>query len=185
MGDELTVDNFILRIKEMDARDRKKIRAADLIDLILQLPESNTIHDQGERIDSLVNTVQNLVASVDNLKTLAHQNAAEIINLNTKNNNITAQNEQLEKSVNEFKKTANQNLILFQEDITAINKQLNEIEQYLRINNLEIVGLPEPNENETETNMIIEALNSSLRLDDEIRIADIVAYVLEMYKITI
>ena len=50
---------------------------------------------------------------------------------------------------------------------------MNEIEQYLRVNNLEIVGLPEPNENETETEMIIDALNNLRGLQDEIKIGDV------------
>ena len=34
-ADKLTVENFIFRIKQMDERERRKIRAQDLIEIIL------------------------------------------------------------------------------------------------------------------------------------------------------
>lgn len=172
-ADKLTVDNFILRIKQMDERERKKIRAPDLIELILQLPDDNDFTKQTEKINSLEMTVQNLCASFEIIKTDTSKNAAEILILTQKNIELKTNNEQLTETFEVFKEKGNQNFFNMQEDINLIHKQLNEIEQYLRVNNLEIVGLPEPNENESETEMIVEALNTLQFLQDEIRIGDV------------
>ena len=45
-------------------------------------------------------------------------------------------------------------------DVESLRKEINEIQQYLRINNLEIVGLPNTNENEPEETLILHALNN-------------------------
>ena len=45
-------------------------------------------------------------------------------------------------------------------DIFNIHKHLNSIEQYLRINNIEIIGLPEPSEEENNEELLLKALNS-------------------------
>ena len=48
-----------------------------------------------------------------------------------------------------------------QEQIINMQKHLHSIQQYLRINNVEIVGLPEPSEEEeTHEKVLLEALNS-------------------------
>ena len=50
---------------------------------------------------------------------------------------------------------------------------INSIEQYLRVNNLEIVGLPEPGVNESNEDIIIEALNTLNDLENKLSSADI------------
>ena len=60
-----------------------------------------------------------------------------------------------------------------QEQIDDLRAQLNEIEQYLRVNNIEIVRLPAPNDGETEENLIINALNSLDGVDNPVRHEDI------------
>ena len=52
-------------------------------------------------------------------------------------------------------------------------KEVNDIQQYLRINNLEIVGLPATNEGESEETLLVNALNSLDGITDPIRPEDI------------
>ena len=61
----------------------------------------------------------------------------------------------------------------FNTKIQEIENELNEIQQYLRVNNLEIVGLPEANEEEPEETLILHALNELRGLPDAIRPEDI------------
>ena len=54
-----------------------------------------------------------------------------------------------------------------------LRKQINNTEQYLRINNLEIIGLPEPTGEESHESILLKALNSFDHLEYEITSADI------------
>ena len=166
----LTVENFIMRIKEMDDRERKKIRLQDLIDIILLLPDNFNIKEV-EKIKTLEETIANLVASVENIRSQSVQNAAEIINLNSRNNDLETQNEQILSDIHILKQ--NEEFEKFDEDIREINHHINSIEQYLRVNNLEIVGLPEPGVNESNEDIIIEALNTLNDLENKLSSADI------------
>ena len=58
-------------------------------------------------------------------------------------------------------------------EISALQDEVNSIQQYLRVNNLEIVGLPQPNENEDEETLIINALNNLEGIDAPVRPKDI------------
>ena len=44
--------------------------------------------------------------------------------------------------------------------LRQVQKSVNNIEQYLRVNNIEIVGLPDPTENQSHEEVILEAINS-------------------------
>ena len=57
--------------------------------------------------------------------------------------------------------------------IEDLRSQVNEIDQYLRVNNLEFVGLPPPNQGETEETVIINACNSLVGLSVVVRPEDI------------
>ena len=46
-----------------------------------------------------------------------------------------------------------------------LRKQINNMEQYLRINNLEIIGLPEPTDEESHESILLKALNSLNHLE--------------------
>ena len=51
-------------------------------------------------------------------------------------------------------------------EIAALQVEMNNIQQYLRINNLEIVGLPDPNDGESDETLLINALNDLDGLDE-------------------
>ena len=57
----LTVENFVERIKNMDERERNKLRAPDLIKLIVELPVNTPNTDMMKKMDNLVS----LVSSID------------------------------------------------------------------------------------------------------------------------
>ena len=69
-----------------------------------------------------------------------------IINLDAKNKIISDQNNEMKEEIHQLKSQVN-----------ASKYHLVNIEQYLRINNIEIVGLP-PMENQNEEEVIIEAI---------------------------
>ena len=59
---QLTAENFVSRIKEMDEIERKKLRAQDLIELILLLPENVTVNQ-----DVIINALEESVNSLNTL----------------------------------------------------------------------------------------------------------------------
>ena len=79
----LTVDNFIFCIKNMDERERKKIRLQVLVEVILQIPYNNLLHNN--QSDNIINTlydkVNSLAASIELLQIQSVQNTALILNL--------------------------------------------------------------------------------------------------------
>ena len=112
-------------------------------------------------------TITNLAASIETVRSQAIQNTTEINNLNTKNHDLTLRNEHLTN------KLQNRNLNKFEEEIKKINNHLNSEDQYLRVNNLEIVGLPEAELEETNEEILISALNILEGLNKQIIAADI------------
>ena len=55
-----------------------------------------------------------------------------------------------------------------EKEMVNIQKHLNSIEQYLRVNNIEIVGLPEPIAEETNEQVLLKALYSLDELSYEL-----------------
>ena len=144
---ELTVDNFIWQIKSMNDREKGKLRAMDLIALIIQLPDKQSpiLVDISGKVEALINTVAILDLRSNN-------NAAEITTLKDNKKQVEESNKALQVEVDKL----SQRIV----DIAAENALT---DQYLRINNLEIVGLPELGDGETaedEEVILIEALNS-------------------------
>ena len=112
-------------------------------------------------------TITNLAASIETVRSQAIFNSSEIIKLNTKNQELSVRNEKLVNGLQ------NRNFNKFDEEIKTINRHLNGIEQYLRVNNLEIVGLPEAELDETNEDILISTINSLEGLRNEITAADI------------
>ena len=168
--EDITGENFIQRIKQMDKRDRAKIPATKLIELILTLPEGA----QDNKLKTMELAVQQMQQTLKLVSDMATQNKDEIAGLKTRNEELEQRNEELQTEVNELRRDA-VNLNEVNEEIDKIHKHLNDIEQYLRVNNVEIVGLPNPlpNTNETEETVIINALNSLQGLDVVVKPEDI------------
>ena len=145
MSTELTAENFISKIKSMNERERKKIRAEELIQFILQVPDDvvtarNTITEE---------KVNMLIASMDVIKSQSITNASKIETIHEKNTKLTEDNVYLMKQ-NEST----------QNELTELRSHCDSIDQYLRINNIEVVGLPEPDEESCEETVLIDAINS-------------------------
>ena len=142
----LTVDNFVKKIKDMPPRDRNKLELNGLIDLIVQLPEAPIQND----ITTKLTEMQQAIA---NIQRIALDNSQEIIHLKEDNLRLSRVNGELSK---ESTRIVNENM--------ELKIQIDGIEQYLRVNNLEISGIeplrdPQTNQLEPEEQLILECLN--------------------------
>ena len=136
----------------------KKIRQEKLLELILNTPEPsisplNTDHEQ---------KINMLMASMELINSQASSNTAEIQNLKNSNDDLRSECESLK-----------QKYAPTQEKIKDHGTHLNDIEQYLRVNNLEIVGVPEATENLTDEATLLEIFNSIPDLPEPITEKDI------------
>ena len=152
MATKFTVDNFVAVIKKMNDRDRGKLRAADLIKLIVQLPNHSTEPSTGTEFIAKFETLVSQVALLDSH---ANKNAAEILNLQESNKAL--------RSVNAKNETE---LLKLNQQVADLTTQAASTDQYLRVNNVEIVGLPEPGDGETEQEQTILMLNDLTSDDD-------------------
>ena len=157
-NDSLTPENFISLIKKMMERERKKIRLEKLLELILNTPERsisplNIDHEQ---------KINMLMASMELINSQTSSNTAEIQNLKNRNDDLRSECESLK-----------QKYATTQEKIKDHGTHLNNIEQYLRVNNLEIVGVPEATENLTDEATLLEIFNSIPDLPETITAKDI------------
>ena len=141
----LTVENFITEIKAMLPRDRKHIRSEELINLILLLPDPPSI----EIID-LSTKMTELSTQMNQIQQSAIDNSQEIIKLKDSNAELHRINRDLCLDVTKLNT-----------DTANFKKQIESLEQYSRINNIEIVGIDEPNiDVEAVEDVILECLNS-------------------------
>ena len=182
MEDDLTVENFIAKIKAMTKRQRTSIPAEKLIDLILEFDDAaNNVDPRFKTLEALV---QQLQGSVQHITTLATGNQTEIAKLKTANTGLRRsleeaknESEELRTEIQELTRNTAQNdeKKALQEEIRELKSQVNEIEQYLRVNNIEIVGLPPPDadDGETEEDVIVKACNSLAGIDQPVRPEDI------------
>ena len=124
MGD-LNLKNFVTKIKNMSQRNREKLEVQTLVNLIIQLPED---------IDTnLTNTVNNILTTLAEVQNVTLRNAQdivqhkeEILKLNRINGELAADSTKLK------------------EENESLKYELDGVQQYLRVNNLEITGLVTP-----------------------------------------
>jgi hypothetical protein len=142
----LTVDNYITLIKQLSERERNKYRASELIEIILQLPDPTTDNLKFEELSTKLDGIH---AALLLTEARSMSNAALIINvdaenklLKEENNRIILQNDDLKTKIN------------------TSNEQIDNIEQYLRVNNIEIVGIPTIENAVEEERVILQVLNS-------------------------
>ena len=156
----------------MGVRDRAKISAAKLIELICNVEpnaEETTISAQLEEIRASVAFI-NQMASINKteISTLKHENDEQF----KKNSALKAEIELLKLHAQECKENRQQ--LLQQpppppppndefgrvwEQLRKMQENINTIQQYIRVNNLEIVCLPDPNQDESEETLLVNALN--------------------------
>ena len=185
VNEDLTVDNFVDKIKQMGDRERSKITAKILIELILQVPDPVPVRTE----------LAELRASVEHITKIASVNQTEISALKTMNDDFKRSNVALQAEVTLLKvhakectthrrqpapqphqpqvQISNDDFEKLRTKVAEMEVELNSIQQYLRVNNLEIVGLPEPNNGESEETLLIHALNDLEGLTDHVTPEDI------------
>ena len=184
MGDDLTPVNFIDKIKAMESRERNKLSAKKLIELICQTNISTSVHTE----------VAELRVSIEHINQIASTNKTIIESLTAKNHEYFKANGKLSAEVELLKIHAqecalsrshahppaplpppnnNPEIENIRKEIIEIQEEINSIQQYLRVNNLEVVGLPEPNRGESEETLLINAINQLEGLNDPIRPEDV------------
>ena len=185
--DDMNVSNYVAVIKAMDNREKQKINLKKLVDLICSIPD-----DDAENVSVAAQLVA-LKASIENINKTSAVNSNEIATLKVQNDDLLRKNavmrleiDLLKEHSKECKETrvrppppapnASVDPAVIQEirkDIVNIQGELNNIQQYLRVNNLEIVGLPEANEGENEETLLINALNDLQGMEYPVRHEDI------------
>ena len=155
---ELTPANYIQRIKSMTGADRRAITAKKLIELIVATP---TPDERQAHIDAQLAQLQD---SLHLVSTIAAANKEEITTLRRENTEMSREIQDLKENGANAENEAN-----LTKEIEELRSQVNEIDQYLRVNNLEFVGLPPPNQGETEETVIINACNSLTGLSVVVR----------------
>ena len=170
---EITPQNYIQRIKEMTPADRKRLTLKRLIEVILEAP----IPDERTRVVDV--QLEQLQSMMKNVTDLANQNREEIATLRTENTELkatvgaqTREIAGLKEELQEFM-DENEEETGFAAKFVELQDQIDKIEQYLRANNVEMVGLPAPNTGETEETLIVNAINSLNGLPEPIRPEDI------------
>ena len=162
LNDQLTPTNFVQKIKDMDNRDRSKLKADTLIKLIIQLEEpaaNNQISKQMNELSSIIHKVQqNTLENAKELKDLREENLARA----------------------EENKVLEEKLKVIAEENDVLKSQVDGIDTYLRVNNLEINGLDSPlpseiNGGNTESTeeMVLKCLNGLFEDDFRLTSDDI------------
>ena len=181
----------IALIKNMSIRERKKIAHEDLLNLILSLDDNADSINKNE-LNSINDTIKEMLITINIVKDEATKNSAAIINLKNQNekemdelhdmiiNPVVPKNEEIHNEINDLRNMIenaipnnNNNTDFYAETnelrdlISNIQIEVDEIQQYLRVNNLEIVGLPPENidgnndQYDTE-NLLLELFNTDM-----------------------
>ena len=129
----------------MQPRERNKIDSKVLINFIIQLPD-DACSDHSARLDKTINDVMSKFAHIQQT---ALEHTQEIQKLKEENARLSTVTSELSiECTNLSTETIN------------LREQLDGVETYLRVNNIEISGLDDPvNENETVEGLILECLN--------------------------
>ena len=69
---DLTVDNFIMKIKDMQPRERKHLRVEDLVKLIIQLTDTQPANNCDEVMNS-INEMMITLTQVQKLLSKTHK----------------------------------------------------------------------------------------------------------------
>ena len=110
-----------------------------------------------------------ITKAMNKITNLANQNPVEITRwenaeLTRMKNDLAREFNSVERELNKLKETPPEDRSEIQRDeflgkFRELQDQINEIKQYLQVNNLEFVGLLAPNEGEIEGSVIINACN--------------------------
>ena len=130
--------DFVQNIKEMQPRDRAKLRAEDLINLILQLPNTDLL----SKFADIHARILDLSSAFEISKIHVQENTASIKTLTESNASLKNDNADLKS------------------ELAVLKSEVNEVQQYLRVNNLEVVGLQEPDEDTCDEENLLRVFKS-------------------------
>ena len=125
--EDLTVENFIAKIKLMPLRTRNKLDVKVLTSFIIQLPD-NTVNLH--TVSDLQKTVNEVMTTLTQVQNVSLNNTQEINKINLENIRLNMINAELSKECRRLSEVTDNH-----------RNQLDSIETYLRVNNLEISGL--------------------------------------------
>ena len=136
------VHNITLKdFKKLTDVDRKKLKKDVLIDILL------ATNDEGIEISELSLAIKELTNLVSGYKTEVEENSREIVGMKVNLELIKNDNATLKK------------------DCNNMSARLNNLEQRSRNKNLEVIGLREPNELETDTTLTLKFLNNEMKAE--------------------
>ena len=128
---DLTLNNFISSRRWVRERGGNKLCTEDLIDLICQLPDKDNDKDENNRkFDELNSKILNIATAFEVTRTQATNKLLAIENTN------------------------------LHDVVKSLKKEINNIQQYLRIDNMEVVDLPEPDYDNTDESNVLQVINS-------------------------
>ena len=102
----------------------------------------NTISvETNSKFDDLYSKILLLTTNFETTKIQIETNTTTIQKLNDSNDNLNEENNYLKTQ------------------ISSLKSEINEIQQYLRVNNLEVVGLPEPDDENSDEDNLLRTFN--------------------------
>ena len=166
MAVELTCSNFISSIKSMATRERNKIHQEDLINLIMQLPDdfkNNVMADIDLKFIELT-------AAINYIRTQTTSNTSEVLKLKNENITLSKENELVNLKLSNLKKE----LVNLKVKSNKQEEHINTLDQYLSVNNLEIVGIPPAEQaGDSVEDTLLEIFNDLPDLSNEVSENDI------------
>ena len=143
------VNITVASVKAMSDSERKQILKADLIKLILSLDNERENDGEFTAKSYIDEQIKLVLASLDIVKNGSLKNTAEIINIHNINNDHS-------NDINAIKEDNS----YLQDDVSNLRNEVDGIQQYLKINNLEIVGLPPPDDEDNDESNVVKLCNS-------------------------
>ena len=197
--DELNCENFVVKIKGMNKRERSKIQLDKLLEIICQLPDRADA--ESPPTPAVSTQLDELRGAITKINEMTTNNTTEIANLRIQNADLVQRNIALQLEVNLLKEHAKEchrnqpdapphlapppplpaqtrcnshdEIEQIRNEIVEMKQEINSIQQYLRVNNLEVVGLPEPNNGESEETLLVNAFNQLAGIETPVRHEDI------------
>ena len=144
--EDAIVADFISKLRMMQIADRNKVKLKTLVNLVLQLPD-----DAGsDGLAAMNRSLNDVLTKLAHVQQTSIEHAQEIHTLKEQNAKLLRVTHELSKESTELK-----------DGNEILREELDGVNQYLRVNNLEIHGLPENVDDSVETveEMILESLN--------------------------
>ena len=131
----------VQNIKDMDERDRNKIRVEELLKVILNIEQPQI------ELKTLNDNITELNKSISEFRNDTVKNSESIIELNTKNVIL------------------NNDLIKLRKNFAELSDKINDSEQRSRNSSIEIAGLRKPANGETDESLAVSFINNVLNVE--------------------